>query len=329
MAYGTYVYTDDAGTAYTVSVPTDIATALSMVAATGQPYLDDTIQPRFANFRDGSGNVRQGVIQSKTVFASVLGSVIVIGGVNFTGSSAKGESIGALQPNLIQPPQALMGPPGASGISALTNNHIFVGSASNLPADVAMSGDATIVASGAVTVANQAITNAKLANMAADTVKGNGTAGSAAPTDLSQTQLTALINAVTSSLSGAAPASGGGTTNFLRADATWAVPPGSAVITVPTAGTITVGSNNGINHGLGHVPKLFAPYLVCVTAERGYATGDIATLQGPTSTPTFGADATKIYMSVPSGSTLYVCNKDASTYGAITPANWKWTAAVS
>lgn len=37
--------------------------------------------------------------------------------------------------------------------SALTQNHIFVGNASNVATDVAMSGDATIVASGALTLA--------------------------------------------------------------------------------------------------------------------------------------------------------------------------------
>lgn len=37
---------------------------------------------------------------------------------------------------------------------------------------------------------------------------------------------TALLNAFTSALKGLVPASGGGTTNFLRADGTWAAPPG-------------------------------------------------------------------------------------------------------
>jgi hypothetical protein len=42
------------------------------------------------------------------------------------------------------------------GDISLTDNHIFVGNASNLAADVAMSGDATIVASGALTLATVA-----------------------------------------------------------------------------------------------------------------------------------------------------------------------------
>lgn len=58
---------------------------------------------------------------------------------------------------------------------------------------------------------------------------------------LSNISLTALINSFTSSLSGAVPASSGGTTNFLRADGTWAVPPGGSssvpVTTVATSGS--------------------------------------------------------------------------------------------
>jgi len=46
-------------------------------------------------------------------------------------------------------------PPGAI---TLTQNHILVGNASNVAADVAMSGDATIVSSGALTLVNTAVT---------------------------------------------------------------------------------------------------------------------------------------------------------------------------
>lgn len=47
-----------------------------------------------------------------------------------------------------------------SGTPALTTNHIFVGNASNVATDVAMSGDATIVAAGTLTLANTAVTPA-------------------------------------------------------------------------------------------------------------------------------------------------------------------------
>lgn len=72
---------------------------------------------------------------------------------------------------------------------------------------------------------NDAVTNAKLANMPAGTVKGNNTGGVADPLDLTAAQVTAMLALFTSGVQGLVPASGGGTVNFLRADATWAAPP--------------------------------------------------------------------------------------------------------
>ncbi len=88
----------------------------------------------------------------------------------------------------------------------------------------------TTIGADAVTTASGGITrttnNYALTNMAAHTYKGNNTGSTAAPTDVTSTQLTADLNTFTSSLQGLAPASGGGTTNFLRADGTWAAPSG-------------------------------------------------------------------------------------------------------
>jgi hypothetical protein len=47
---------------------------------------------------------------------------------------------------------------------ALVQDHILVGSAGGAATDVAMSGDATIVASGALTIANNAVTTVKILN---------------------------------------------------------------------------------------------------------------------------------------------------------------------
>jgi hypothetical protein len=84
---------------------------------------------------------------------------------------------------------------------------------------------------GTVTVPNASFANAKLANVATATIKGRATAGTGAPEDLTATQATALLNTFTTSLKGLAPASGGGTTNFLRADGTWAAPAGGGTVT--------------------------------------------------------------------------------------------------
>ena len=91
-------------------------------------------------------------------------------------------------------------------------------------------GDITTSASGATwTVDNAAITNAKQANMAPGTIKGNNNVSAAAPQDLNAASVTAMLNPFTSTLKGLVPLSGGGTTNFLRSDGTWAAPAGDGV----------------------------------------------------------------------------------------------------
>jgi hypothetical protein len=91
-----------------------------------------------------------------------------------------------------------------------------------LTSDVTGSGTGSFAA----TIANDAVSNAKLANVATSTIKGRVTGGTGDPEDLTGTQATTLLDTFTSALKGLAPASGGGTTNFLRADGTWAAPAG-------------------------------------------------------------------------------------------------------
>lgn len=60
--------------------------------------------------------------------------------------------------------EAFTAAPPSGGLSdTLANGDIFVGNASNIATGVAMSGDATIANTGAVTIANNAITSAKTA----------------------------------------------------------------------------------------------------------------------------------------------------------------------
>ena len=98
-------------------------------------------------------------------------------------------------------------------------------------------GDVTVSGSGAVwTLDAGVVGNAKLASVAPATFKGRVTAGSGAPEDLTAAQATALLDQVTFGAKGLAPASGGGTANFLRADGTWAAPPAASA---PAWGTVT------------------------------------------------------------------------------------------
>lgn len=56
------------------------------------------------------------------------------------------------------------------------------------------SGDVTSVADGVTTIENNVVTNAKLAKMPTMTIKGNNTVGLASPSDLTTTQVRALLN---------------------------------------------------------------------------------------------------------------------------------------
>lgn len=90
-------------------------------------------------------------------------------------------------------------------------------------------GDITVSSTGTVwTIDNDVVTYAKMQNVSAtNRFLGRITSGAGDTEELTGTQATTLLDVFTTSLKGVAPASGGGTTNFLRADGTWAAPSGS------------------------------------------------------------------------------------------------------
>jgi hypothetical protein len=103
----------------------------------------------------------------------------------------------------------------------------WLGWNANLSAFVSWNGTIwdTLSLGGGGGLADDSVTNAKLANIATARIKGRVTAGTGDPEDLTGTQVTSMLDAFTSLLKGLVPASGGGTTNFLRADGSWAAPP--------------------------------------------------------------------------------------------------------
>lgn len=109
----------------------------------------------------------------------------------------------------------------------------------------ALTGDVTNTAGSlATTISNSVVTNAKLADMAQSTIKGRAAgSGTGAPVDLTSTQATAILDLFTSTLQGLVPASGGGTTNFLRADGTFAAPSGTGITQL--TGDVTAGPGSG------------------------------------------------------------------------------------
>lgn len=104
-------------------------------------------------------------------------------------------------------------------------------------ADIAAAADDTVLRRtggaldfGQLTVGmapNSVWTYAKIQNVSATSrFLGRITAGAGVVEELTGTQATTLLDAFTSVLKGLVPASGGGTTNFLRADGSWAAPGG-------------------------------------------------------------------------------------------------------
>ena len=77
-----------------------------------------------------------------------------------------------------------------SAITPGTAGQFLIAQTSANPSWNTLGRDATSDASGNITISNSAVTNAKMANMAAFTFKGNVTSGSAAPTDFTINSLT-------------------------------------------------------------------------------------------------------------------------------------------
>src|ERR1019366_599649 len=76
------------------------------------------------------------------------------------------------------------------------------------------------------------VKNRFLAQMPTLTLKGNNTGSTANPQDLTVAQVNAILPVFTSALNGLVPLSGGGTSNFLRADGTWATAGSGSVTSV-------------------------------------------------------------------------------------------------
>ncbi|MHB8406314.1 MAG: beta strand repeat-containing protein [Gammaproteobacteria bacterium] len=117
------------------------------------------------------------------------------------------------------------------------------GNAATVTTNADLTGPVTSVGNATAVTAN-AITNAMLAQMATLTVKGNNSGATANALDLTVAQLNAILPVFTSTLNGLAPLSGGGTANFLRADGSWAVPPGAVTSVFGRTGAVLATSTD-------------------------------------------------------------------------------------
>ena len=126
-----------------------------------------------------------------------------------------------------------------------TGNAATVTTNANLTGPVTSVGNATAIAANVVN-------NGMLSQIASQVFKGRNAAGTGDVEDLTATQATAMLNTFTATLNGVVPASGGGTTNFLRADGVFAAPTENFNRTVVTL-TADVTNKNATSNTLQDV----------------------------------------------------------------------------
>ena len=232
-----------------------LATALTSVITAGGPIGSTSTTPVIT--WDAKGRLT--AVTSATITPSAIGALPASGGT--TGYLATWSSSSALTATQYLP-------------------------AGNHPA---LTGDVTSSAGSlGTTIAAGAVTLAKMANLAANSIIGNNTGSPATPLALTAGQVSTFLGLgyyatgtsaanltgtvpygtlplFTSTTPGAVNLSGGGTTNFLRADGTWAAPGGTVggsgvanQVAYWSAGTTLTGSSgltfNGTNLVVGSDP---------------------------------------------------------------------------
>ena len=184
-----------------------------------------------------------------------------------------------------------------------------------LTSDVTGSGTGSIV----TMIAAGAVTLSKMANLAALSIIGNNTGSPATPIALTETQVTAMLNVFTSSLQGVVPGSGGGTSNFLRADGTWTTPSGSG----GTVTTVSVVSANGLAGTVANAST--TPAITLSTSVTGVLKGDGTAISAATAgtdyvIPSGSITGTAANITDNSNSTLTTLSALSLPYSQITGA---------
>jgi hypothetical protein len=166
-----------------------------------------------------------------------------------------------------------------SGLAAVATS----GSATDLTAGTlpaarlpALTGDVTSSAgSASTTIAASAVTNSKMANMANNTIKGNNSGGSAAPSDLNAAAVKTLLAITTGDVSGLAAIASSGSASDLSAGT---VPNGRFPATLPAASGVNLTSLNASNLASGTVPlgQLSGITTTQLSGTAGITSGQLA-----------------------------------------------------
>ncbi len=143
-----------------------------------------------------------------------------------------------------------------------TLNQNTTGNAATVTTNANLTGPVTSVGNTTSITANS-ITNAMLAQSASKTFRGRISAGSGNVEELTTAQATEMLTPFTSTTQGVVPASGGGTSTFLRADGTFAAPGGNYRTLVTLDADVI--NNNATLNTLADVTGLSFPVTAGVT----------------------------------------------------------------
>jgi hypothetical protein len=137
----------------------------------------------------------------------------------------------------------------------------------------ALTGDVTCLSgSAATTIANNVVTNAKLAQMNASTLKGNNTGSAATPIDLTASQVKSILSIVPADVSGLGTLATASTVNLATQV--------TGVLSVANGGTGTTTATGTGDNVLATSPTLITPNIGVATGTSLSTTGNMTSSAG-------------------------------------------------
>lgn len=249
----THVIADVTGLQSALNNKQPLATVLTNTTASFTAALETKLNGIAAGATANVGTVTSvsggGTVSGLTLTGSITdsGSLTLEGPLQVTPSDFASQAANTF---LAAPSGAAGGPTFRAIVAAdiPTLNQSTTGSAATLTTGrtIGMTGDVTWTSgsfngsgnvTGQATIANNAVTLAKMATVATGRLLGRVSAATGNVEALTGAQVTTLLDVFTPVLKGLVPPSGGGTSNFLRADGSWAAPPGGGAAGGSPGGT--------------------------------------------------------------------------------------------